>query len=139
MSPERDLSRLLASLDPVLDPQTYVFATLPNGSPPEALAPIMLFQEAEGLTVITTREAAEGHGLDYTFPCRRITLQIHSALDAVGLIAHVADSLAKAEIPTNPVSAYFHDHLFVPELHAGRAMEILVEMSDRHKQSSTPD
>ena len=29
----------------------------------------------------------------------------------------------------NPVSAYFHDHLFVPADRAGEAMEILQEIS----------
>jgi hypothetical protein len=133
MGGEHDLSRLLAGLDPSLDPETYVFASLDEGAPPDGLAALMLFREAEGLTLITTADAAKAHGLDYSFPCRRITLQIHSALEAVGLIAYVADSLAKAGIATNPVSGFFHDHIFVPEAHARRAFEILVEISDRYK------
>jgi len=133
MSGERDLSRLLAGLNPVLDPTTYVFATLAEDTLPDGVTPLMLFHEAEGITLILTADGATAHGLDYSFRCRRITLQIHSALEAVGLIARVSDSLAQAGIATNPVSAYFHDHIFVPESHATRALEILVEISDRCK------
>lgn len=136
MTAERTLSRLLAGLAPVLDPETYVFVTLADRSPPETISPLMLFQEAEGLTLIIPLHAARAHGLDYSFACRRITLEIHSALEAVGLIAYISDSLAKAGIATNPVSAFFHDHLFVPETHARRALEILEEISSRYKSAS---
>jgi hypothetical protein len=139
MEGERDLSRLLAGLNPVLDPETYVFATRDDDTAQDGLPALMLFREAEGLTLITTAEAAKAHGLNYSFPCRRITLQIHSALEAVGLIAHVADSLAKAGIATNPVSAYFHDHIFVPQSHATRAMDILRAIPDRYKSASQPE
>ena len=65
----------------------------------------MSFREAEGLTVITTRTSAVGHGLDYTFPCKMITLNVHSSLEAVGFIAVIAQRLKEIGIGVNPVSA----------------------------------
>ncbi|KAF5864988.1 hypothetical protein ETB97_005553, partial [Aspergillus alliaceus] len=55
----------------------------------------MLFQEAEGITLITTRATTEAHNYhDYTFPCRKTSLKVHSSLEAVGLIATISTKLA---------------------------------------------
>ena len=47
-----------------------------------------------------------------------ITLDIHSSLEAVGFIARIANVLALHDMGVNPVSAFYHDHLFVPEKRA---------------------
>ena len=123
MSAERDLARLLARMKPALDPHDYAFVTQPAGAslPPDVTA-LMQFQEDEGRTLILRRQEAERHGLAHTFPCRRITLTVHSALQAVGFLAAVATALARARISCNPVAGYHHDHLFVP---AGRAEDAI--------------
>jgi hypothetical protein len=84
-----------------------------------------MFREAEGTTLILTRDAAEAHGLPYAFPCRMITLDVHSALEAVGFIAVIATELAKAGMGVNPVAGFYHDHLFVPLGREEEAMDIL--------------
>ncbi len=43
-----------------------------------------------------------------------ITRDVLSALDVVGFLAAVTAALADAGIGANAVSAFFHDHLFVP-------------------------
>lgn len=130
MSGETDLGRLLAALSPALDPEHYVFATVPGDSAPAALSPRMSFAEAEGLTLIVTREDAAAHGLAGAFPCRRLTLTVHSDLAAVGLLAAVTGALARAGISVNPVAGFYHDHLFVPEDRAAEAMDILAGLAD---------
>ena len=55
-----------------------------------------------------------------------VTLTVQSALDAVGFLAAITARLAAAGISVNAVSAFFHDHLFVP---AGRAEEIVEILS----------
>jgi hypothetical protein len=85
----------------------------------------MSFLEAEGLTIITTPEAAAAHGLTFTFPCRMITLNVHSSLEAVGFMAVVAGKLSGRGIGANPVSGFWHDHVFVPEGREGEAMTVL--------------
>jgi hypothetical protein len=89
----------------------------------------MVFREGEGTTLILPLEAAEGAGIACVFPCRMITLRVHSSLEAVGFMARITARLAGAQIGVNPVSAFFHDHLFVPEDRAEEAIALLRELS----------
>lgn len=125
MSGEMDLNVLLQSLSADLVEGTFVFATLKDGDIPRGLSPRMIFQEAEGTTLILLRSEAETHAIPYEFPCRMITLNVHSALEAVGFIARIATELAKHGMGVNPVAGFYHDHLFVPEGREAEAMEIL--------------
>lgn len=125
MGGETSLERLLSGARPVLDPKTYVFTSTQAGALPSNPAVIGTFREDEGLTLIAEQRWAESEGLDSSYPCRRITLAIHSSLEAVGLIAAVSTELAAAGISSNPVSAFYHDHLFVPQEEAARALATL--------------
>ena len=112
---DTDLGRLLSGLDPQLHAQPFRFVHLANGqSPPSQPAPVMLFREDEGLTCLQA-DAAGGEERDGDDPrWAQITLRVHSSLSAVGLIAAVSAALAREGIACNPVSAFHHDHLFVP-------------------------
>lgn len=130
MPGETDLDILLAAMAPRLQPETYVFVTIAPGTvEPAGLTPLMRFAEAEGTTLIIEHAAALAAGLEGTFPCRMITLDIHSSLAAVGFLAATLPRLAAAGIGVNPVSGYFHDHLFVPADRAADAVAILTEMA----------
>ena len=131
---KRDLQTLLSSLTTVLHPNTFVFVTMPDevtsiGALPPALHVQMSFREAEGLTIVTTRESADLHDLQYSFPSRMITLNVHSSLEAVGFIARVASKLAEKGIGANPVSGFFHDHLFVAEGCENEAIKALKDLA----------
>lgn len=128
---EADLPTLLATLRPHLDAVEYVYATLPDLSRAAALDPIATFREAEGVTCILPHATAEAHALPFTYPCRRITLTVHSALEAVGMLAAITTRLAEAGISVNPIAAYHHDHLFVPADAAMKAMAVLESFADR--------
>ena len=130
MSGETDLETLLRALSPVLIKGVFVFATIKEGPVPASLTPRMVFHEAEGITLILDRTEATAQGLSYDFPCRMITLNIHSSLDAVGFLARITAELAKKNMGVNPVSAFYHDHLFVPEGRAGEAMTVLRQIAD---------
>lgn len=125
MSGEKDLDALISSMSASLVDGLYVFVTLPDKSLPTGLTPRMVFEEAEGTTLIVAASDAEKYGLDYEFPCRMITLQIHSSLEAVGFMARIATELAKHDMGVNPVSGFYHDHLFVPDGRELDAIEIL--------------
>lgn len=125
MSGETNLAALLRSLSAKLIEGVFVFATVEDDAIPAGLAPRMVFREAEGTTLILLKSEAEAYGLPCEFPCRMITLDIHSSLEAVGFIAHVAAKLAQHNMGVNPVSGFFHDHLFVPEGRETEAMRIL--------------
>ena len=129
MSGETDLNALLATLSARLIEGTCVFVTLPDGRLPAGLSPRMVFQEDEGTTLICLKSEAEAHGLVWEFPCRMITLDVHSSLEAVGFIARIATVLASHGMGVNPVSGFFHDHLFVPEGREEDAMEILARIA----------
>ncbi len=130
MTGERDLVKLLAGMTPILRDGVFVFATLPPGAPaPDGLDAVMIFREAEGPTLIVDRDRARRAGLEFAFPSRMITLEIHSALAAVGFLAAVTERLAAAGLPVNPVSGFHHDHLFVPESRAEEALAILRSMA----------
>jgi uncharacterized protein len=125
-SAERNLSMLLASIQPVMRPETYVFCTVTaDRGIPEGVTPVSIFREQEGTALIVTLADAETAGLPYQFLSRMITLNAFSALDAVGFLAAVTARLAAAGISVNPVSAYYHDHLFVPVDRADDAMRLL--------------
>jgi hypothetical protein len=126
-----DLDTLIGTMRPRLGDGVYVFVTRPAGDPlPAPLRPIMSFAEAEGTTFVVDADAAAAAGLEGTFRSRLITLEVHSALDAVGFLAAVTAALAGAGIAANPVSAYFHDHLFVPADRAEAALAVLLALSE---------
>lgn len=126
MTGEKDLAKLLGGMSPRLHDEIYVFATVPPGkSLPSSLQPIMVFRETEGLTVVLPEAEAQGAGIDGVFRCRMITLNIHSSLEAVGFLAAITARLAAAGIGVNPVSAFHHDHLFVPADRAQEAVALL--------------
>lgn len=136
---ELSLQKLLATLTATLHPSTYVFAAVREESAMPPLAKIqMFFREApgsEGVTLILAREDAEAHGLEYSFPCRKITLDVASSLDAVGFIAVIATRLAEAGMGVNPVSAFYHDHLFIPLGREDDAMRLLGELAEGKKEA----
>lgn len=130
MTGETDPDRLFAGMDPELRPGIHVFATLPHGATlPEGITPLLAFQETEGTTLIFEQGAAAAAGVAGVFPSRMITLRVHSSLEAVGFMARIATRLAEAGISVNPVSGFYHDHLFVPEDRAEEAVELLRALS----------
>ncbi|MFE4196327.1 N-acetyltransferase [Paenarthrobacter sp. NPDC056912] len=124
MSGETDLKTLLESLHPVVRDGDYVYALWPHGRPLEGAIEAAV-REAEGLTVVLHRDEADKLGLGYDFVAAWITLQVHSALEAVGLTAAVSAALTHAGISCNVLAGFHHDHLLVPSSDADRALEVL--------------
>ena len=130
MMGERDLNVLLRQMNAELDETVYVFVRLrAEDTYPAGLRPRMVFEEEEGTTLILPLDEATQAGLETTYPCKRIVLKIHSALEAVGFLARITKELAGHGISANAVSAYFHDHVFVPEHKAKTALDVLRTLS----------
>ncbi len=130
MTGEKNLTALLKSMKPRLFEEDYVFCSVSIERVAALnLIPICQFQELGGMTLIITKQQAEQASLDYEFVCRMITLLVHSSLEAVGFLAAITNKLAEKDISVNAVSAYYHDHLFVPTNKAEQVMQILIEMS----------
>ena len=130
VQPVRDLETLLASMSPTLEEGEFVFVCFPGEShpdpPPEGV--ICTFREQEGMTWILRRDEADERGFPSAFPCRMITLNVVSDLEAIGFLARITTELAAREISVNPVSAYHHDHLFVPTRQAEEALKVLRQL-----------
>jgi hypothetical protein len=130
-----DLHALLAGMSPRLLPDVFVFATLPPGSPvPARIEPVMIFRESEGVTLILEEGEARKAGIAGTFRSRMITLEIHSSLDAIGFLGAITTRLAMARISVNPVSAFHHDHLFVPVDRAEEVLLILEQLASQARK-----
>jgi uncharacterized protein len=119
MSGVTDLDELLATMEPALVEGRFVYASVPGDEFARCLlrAPIGVFREAEGVTLILPFEAADG--LAVSPPMRMITLTVHSSLEA----------LIPSVVSANVVAGYHHDHIFVPERDAERALETLRALS----------
>ncbi|UKA55644.1 N-acetyltransferase [Arthrobacter sp. FW305-BF8] len=128
MTGEKNLQTLLASMLPVVREGEYVYALWPHGKPLAGHIEAAV-REAEGLTVVLPRAEADALGLPYDFVAAWITLEVHSALEAVGLTAAVSRALTQARISCNVLAGFHHDHLLVPVGDSARALEALSELS----------
>jgi uncharacterized protein len=136
MPGERDLDALLATMQPSLADERYVFLTAADDSlTPGSARPVMTFREREGTTWIVTEAEAARLGRSGSYPCRMITLNVHSALEAVGFLAAITAALAKRGISANAVSAFHHDHLFVSADQAPEALRVLTDLSAQAQRS----
>ncbi|MFP3495907.1 ACT domain-containing protein [Pseudomonas sp. SIMBA_059] len=129
MAGETALATLLRSMSPQLHEGDYVFCTLPDRRIPEGCEVIGSFREQEGLTLILERQQAQQAGLAFEYVAAWITLNVHSALEAVGLTAAFAGALGKAGISCNVIAGYYHDHLFVGRADAERALRVLRQLA----------
>lgn len=133
MSGETNLSHLIASMQPVLDRDDYVFVTVDHTFPYDRNTVKGIFKENEGTTLILPKKEADklNFGYDYVSAC--ITLSVHSSLHAVGLTAAFSKALAENQISCNVVAAYYHDHIFVDKMNANKAMDVLLKMTNANK------
>ncbi|MFF8726993.1 ACT domain-containing protein [Streptomyces sp. NPDC015171] len=129
MTGETDLPTLLSGMRPELNPGRYVF-TMAEGGVPSGVTPVVTVAEREGLTLVVPQSDADAAGMGYDYVAGWITLNVHSALDAIGLTAVVARALADADLSCNVVAGFHHDHLFVPHERAEQALEILRQLAD---------
>jgi hypothetical protein len=128
---ETNLATLLQNMKPEMHNGVFVFCSIPAAAEiPAGLRPVCTFREREGTTLVVRREEAESAGVSHQFASRLITLTAHSSLEAVGFLAAVTGRLAEAGISVNAVSAYYHDHLFVPESRADEALGLMQAVSE---------
>ncbi|MEL6693247.1 MAG: ACT domain-containing protein [Pseudomonadota bacterium] len=126
---ESDLSKLLGTLSVVRRDGVWRFETIDKDEASWAeLVSLrnvrdiaMLFQESEGLTVITSAESATPEDNRWVW----LELSVYSDLQAVGFLAKVATALTEASVPCNAIAAYHHDHIFVPETKADTAIRAI--------------
>jgi len=87
-----------------------------------------MIREDEADTLVATVERVAAEGWPHHFVGAWLTLDVHSALEAVGLTAAFSAALGAADIPCNALAARHHEHLLVPADRAdeaGAALEAL--------------
>lgn len=125
---------MISGMDPILDATVYHFCVGPDHLLPKAIAS---FKEAEGLSLILPEDVAEQHGMLSDLPLKRITLNVYSALDGVGLTAAVATVLAQEGIACNMVAGAHHDHAFVPANQADDAVSLLLSLANSRNNADS--
>lgn len=131
----RETRAMLASMEAMIEPGEVIFCSTVDTSTIAAAAPLALatFCEAEGLSLILHVEDARALGFPCDLPMQRITLQVFSSLEGIGLTSAVARALTEAKIPCNMVAAFHHDHVFVPAHMADTAFDVLRQLQDRSR------
>ena len=125
-----NLIELLKGMKPELADGEFVFCTISEIQLAQfKINPLLTFKEKEGITIIIEKKTADKNSLPYRNSWSWIVLTVHSDLLAVGFLARITNELAKAGISVNAVSAYYHDHLFVPTQKANEAMKLLEKLA----------
>lgn len=125
MSGEKNLDIILKNLNPILNEGRYVYCYANNIDNISFSKILFLFKENEGITVVLKKEDADEFNLEYSYVAAWITFKVHSSLEAVGMTAAFSTALGKENISCNVVAAYFHDHIFIDEKDAEKAMNVL--------------
>lgn len=136
---EQNLEAILAGLSPRRRPGEYVFVVADTYKPVSDEAIVASIVEAEGRSLVLHRHDADQAGLPYEFVAGWITLEVRSALHAVGLTSAVTAPLGEAGISCNVLAGYHHDHLLVAYDRvdeAIEAIEVLERLSARHRRRS---
>ncbi|NJP22142.1 MAG: ACT domain-containing protein [Hydrococcus sp. CRU_1_1] len=129
MNGETDLATLLKNMQPSCDRRMFVFCSIDETRYKQLkIVPMGIFRETEGITIIASQEDADLEALPYSDIWALITLTVHSSLTAVGFLAAITQKLAAAGISVNAISAYYHDHLFIPWNDRDRALNLLMDL-----------
>ena len=133
----RDTVAMISGMAPELVAGEVVFASLAPDAASQAWADARaVVREAEGVTLVLP--ASHALAPRDAIAMRQITLNVHSALDGVGLTAAVAEALAQEGIPCNVLAGFHHDHVFVPSAQAERAVAVLAARAASARRAAAP-
>jgi len=113
MSGQTNLSQVLRSLQISCDNVEYGFTTINDQTLPTDDQILGTFKETEGLTVIAITDYLQAKGMQFEGSYAKLTIEVRTSLELVGLTAVLASKLAENKISANVVAGYFHDHIFV--------------------------
>ncbi len=127
-----DLRELLKIMKPKLQLGEWVFCVVSEVKFRHMnIKALCTFKEKEGISAILDRPSADANSIQYSSMWRMISLSLHSNLEGIGMLAAISTRFAKEGIPLNIVSAYHHDHLFVPAKSVDRALAILKDIGEK--------
>jgi hypothetical protein len=113
MAGSTNLKNVFSSMKIVCDEIRYGFTSVEDMSEIDASGILGSFNEDEGVTVFASAEYFNSKDIDYEGDFAKLTVNVHTSLELVGLTAALADVLTKRSISANVVAAFYHDHIFV--------------------------
>lgn len=125
MSGLTDLQQTLQSLKVLCDDIEYGFASIENESQIDRNKVLATFHENGRLAVIAPLNYLNSLNIENEGPYAKLTIDIHTSLELVGLTAVMATELAKNGISANVVAAFYHDHVFVQYELRKQAIDLL--------------
>lgn len=130
MAGQTNLSEVLKSLQVSCDDVEYGFASVKDKQIDYDDQVLGTFKEDEGLTIIASKKHFETNGIQYEGPYAKLTIEVHTSLELVGLTAVLAKKLADYQISANVVAGYFHDHIFVQYAVRQKAIEAINNLKE---------
>lgn len=130
MSGLTDLQQTLASLKVLCDDVPYGFASVALDADIDRDTVLATFHENGRLAIIAPQEYLISKGIEQEGPYAKLTIDVHTSLELVGLTAVMATKLAKHGISANVVAAFYHDHVFVQYELRERAAQLLESLKD---------
>jgi len=125
MTGQTNLSEVLKSMQVSCDNIEYGFASVKGHQINFDDRILGTFKENEGSTIIASKEYFEANDIQYEGPYAKLTIEVHTSLELVGLTAVLAKKLADNQISANVVAGYFHDHIFVQYAVRQKAIEAI--------------
>ncbi len=124
-----ELSSFLSEMNPKINEGRYVFTVVDSFFQINFSDILATFKEGEHMTLVLKKEKADILKLTYEGVFSWVTLTVHSSLEAIELTAAVSKALTEHQISCNVIAAFYHDHIFIAEHDAKKAMELLKNLS----------
>jgi uncharacterized protein len=131
MSGLTDLQQTLQSLKVICDDVEYSFASVEDESIIDRNTVLATFHENGRLATIAPKAYLDSLGIENEGPYAKLTIDVHTSLELVGLTAVMATALAKQGISANVVAAFYHDHVFVQYALRDKAIGILEDLKNQ--------
>jgi uncharacterized protein len=128
MSGVTDLDETLKSIKVICDNVKYGFASVVDERGIDRDKVLATFHEDGRLAVIAAEHYLKEHGIEQEGPYAKLTIDVHTSLELVGLTAVMATKLAEHGISANVVAAFYHDHVFVSYVRRDKATKVLEEL-----------
>jgi len=132
MPGEINLAHALNSMSVDCDNVLYGFASEPMPLETKLTDFEAAIREKEGTTIIAKSEYLDSQKIKYEGPYAKLTINIHTSLELVGLTAALAAKLTEQGISANVVAAFFHDHIYVPYEQRQKAINAILSLKDEN-------